>query len=395
MSTPNSTSSTANSSTGFNPRDPSNFLTSPPTVVVKVVGTARADINGLLGIVTSYNMERERYLLHVTSTQSTMALKKENLQKAGMFETYRSQWEQLKNDPRVREKVAHYLNYCQQQVHPYSLWHVVGAVFVVLVTMLFLFGFTKCLMMTSLLILLLIIVGPDLMRKSPWQVVVRNFPTRAKETLEQQLPFLRGRLTDRMALGLIMLVVAFCVQSLFVSSNKAPPTAAFPKAMSTAPTVPMTTSQTTTLPVLDKDAIEKYYKLGFEDALKEKEHGASIQEELNKLQSLEQSHRRASEETFATLSENLEDVDGSAYDYYPPQPPPPSSKSLFSRLINFSSMGSMMYIYRIVKEKGTDRTTNMFSVGQLAANLQHDTELWQQAMLVFSVYNLLRVLLSW
>lgn len=37
-------------------RDPRGYVTVPPSVVVKVTGTGRSDINGLLGLVTSYNI---------------------------------------------------------------------------------------------------------------------------------------------------------------------------------------------------------------------------------------------------------------------------------------------------------------------------------------------------
>jgi len=62
-------------------RDPSKLVTSPPSVFVTVVNTGRHDINGLLGIVVSYNMEHERYLVHMTRSQSTMALKEHNLKR--------------------------------------------------------------------------------------------------------------------------------------------------------------------------------------------------------------------------------------------------------------------------------------------------------------------------
>jgi hypothetical protein len=307
------------------------------------------------------------------------------------MESYRSQWEQLKNDPRVREKVAHYVRWCQQQVHPFNLWHVVGGVFVLFATMLWMFGFTKCIMMTSLLILLLIIVLPDVLARTPWQLVARRFPTRSRETLEQQMPFLRGRLTDHMALAIVMLVVAFCVQSLFVSSK--PPIAALTKPVTlTPPTVPMTDKApraTSPLPVFDKEAIEKFYQLGFQDASNGKDEGYSIKEELEKLEILVQSLEMAKDET----TMRVDDVDQD-YDYFPPSPRQ-EPKSLLLRLLNFSSIGSMLYIYRMLKEKGTDPNTSLFSAGQLAANLQHDTELWQHAMLAFSAYNLLRIVLSW
>jgi hypothetical protein len=70
-------------------RDPSNLVTSPPSVFVTVVNTGRHDINGLLGIVVSYNMEHERYLVHMTRSQSTMSLKKHHLKRVGDFQRAR------------------------------------------------------------------------------------------------------------------------------------------------------------------------------------------------------------------------------------------------------------------------------------------------------------------
>jgi hypothetical protein len=97
-------------------RDPRGYVTVPPSVVVKVTGTGRNDINGLLGIVVSFNVERERYLVHMAKSQSTMALRKEHLSKASIVESYRAQMEQLQNDARVREKMSKYMNLCRQHV---------------------------------------------------------------------------------------------------------------------------------------------------------------------------------------------------------------------------------------------------------------------------------------
>jgi hypothetical protein len=379
---PSSTGVGGNSST----RDPMGFLTSPPSVVVKVVGTARDDINGLLGTVLNYNMERERYLVHMSTSQSIMALKKENITKASLIEKYRCHWQQLQNDPRVREKVAHYIRWCEQQVQPYKLWQVVGALVLFLGTMFYLFGFTRCLMMVSLIMLLLVIVMPDITAKTPWKVMMQRFPTRSRETLEQQLPFLKGKLSDRMALAAVMVIIAFSIQSLFVSRTMS----STPKVPSAPPIRPISTSTTSTTTEMDKKMMEKYYHLGFQDAMDGKDMGHSIQEELDKITQAEQLRSLLMQEATGTT----DPLDGGDFDYYPP-PQPARPKSTMSKLLNFSSVGSIYYIYRMLKEKGTDQSTNLFSMGQLAANLQHHTEWWQQAMLVFSVYNLIRILVSW
>jgi hypothetical protein len=191
-------------------RDPSGYVTSPPSVIVKVVGTARDDINGLLGLVGSFNMDREQYLVHMTESQSTMALKKENLTRANMIEFCQCQFQQLRNDPRVREKFAYYVSVCRQYVAPMDLSKVIGGIACGWLYLLFRAGIAKTIMFTLLTILLLVMIAPDVFSKaspvspvcplflpvfltslsiiildsvSMQRVIIKNFPDRAKETL--------------------------------------------------------------------------------------------------------------------------------------------------------------------------------------------------------------------
>jgi hypothetical protein len=347
-----------------------------------------------------------------------MALKKENLRKASFVESYKAQWEQLKNDPRVREKVAHYIRWGQQHVQPYNLWHVLIALTVFQLVMLYCVGFTKTVMVDSLLILLLVIALPDFVTRTPWPIAIRRFPTRARDTLEQQMPILKGRLSERMALVIVLALVAFCVQSLF-TTRAAPPPPPPPVASTTVPFPPQAKSVSSSPPVLSKftstskgpsklvltpETIEKYYNLGYQDATNEKEKGYSIQDELDRLIKQQQDEEEATATATTTIDMNGpslgEDGDYDDELYYMNHhqqqqqlpPPPKEKKSILGKLMNFSTMGSVYYIYRLLKEKGTEPTTNLFSIGQLAANLQHHTEPWQQGMLLFSIYNVVRML---
>jgi hypothetical protein len=333
-------------------RDPSGYVSGTPSVVVKVVETARNDINGLLGIVISYNLERERYLVHMTQSQSTMALRKENLAKANMMESYRAQWQQLQNDPRVREKMAHYVTLCQQYVSPMQLSHVVGSVVTGLTALLYLVGLTKTIMTTSLLVLMIVIAGPDLLNKSPPQVIFQHFPARARQTMEQQMPILRGKLSNRIALGVMMFLVALCLQSLVLGGRfKGPP----------GPV----------LPLLDRPSLEKYYDMGFEDATKDHTHGHSLKEELASLNMLDEDPLDASD-----------DAEGGK-----------KKPTFLAKLCNLTNVISMFFLYRSIADLGTDQSTDLFSIGQLAANMQHHTEWWRKALLVLSLYNFLRIFL--
>lgn len=410
--------SSSSADTGANPRDPSGYLTSStnPSTVVKVVGTGRDDINGLLGIVVSYNVERERYLVHVPVSQSTMALKKENLQKATFIESYRAQWQQLRNDPRVKEKMNHYKTWCEQQVQPFKLTHVVGAVLTMWVGLWFLFGFTKTVMVTSILLLLLVIVAPDLIvQRCPPKVVLQRFPMRAREILEQQMPFLRGRLTDKMATITILFLVLFCVQSLFFTgggkSSSTTQTTATGAGGSTGGSSILdyfgaTTKSTSGGGLPNRDLLQAVYNSGFQDATMQRVHGFSFQTEIDTWLTQQRGDKMEPKKYPSRVNDGDDNNDGSVDPYsdlddplfrqhhnHPPPSSPPPPPSFLSKLMRFSTLGSVFFVYRLVKDKGTDQTTGLFSVGQLAANLQHNTEVWQQGMLLYSLYNIVTTVL--
>lgn len=161
-------------------RDPKGYVTSPPSVVVRVINTSRADFNSMLGIVTDYNTERERYLVYMPRSQSTMAIQQENLTKAGTIDTYRCHWQQMRNDPRVREKVGYYISLARKFVSPFELSKVLLALSIAWFYTLLHFGLAKTIMVTSVPIMLFIIVAPDIMSKSTPSILCKNFPRRAR-----------------------------------------------------------------------------------------------------------------------------------------------------------------------------------------------------------------------
>lgn len=325
-------------------------MTVPPSVVVKVTGTGRNDINGLLGIVISFNVERERYLVHMTRSQSTMVLKKEHLSKANIIESYRAQVEQLRNDARVREKMSKYLNLCRQFVAPLQLSHVVGGALAVIVGLVYIIGLLRTIVTISLIILIGTIAAPDV--TSGPRTIFDNFPERARTVIEKQIPVLRGKLTNRQAVGAILVMVALCIQSLVVSTGR-------------IDNKPRRSSPGNR--VVDTIMLERYYNLGYEDAVKGRHHGSSL------LGNLQRDGKR-----WENIS-NEESGGGKM------------RESVFTKLMNLRNIASIIYLYRSVVELGTDQSTSLFSVGQLAANVQHHTEWWRKALLLLSMYNVLRI----
>lgn len=346
-------------------RDPCGYVTVPPSVVVRVTGTGRNDINGLLGIVVSFNVERERYLVHMTRSQSTMALKKEHLSKASIMESYRAQSEQLRNDARVREKMSKYLNLCRQFVAPMKLSHVVGGVLVLITSLVVTVGFLKTMMTTSLIALIATIASPD--ASSGPQAIVNNFPERARTVIEKQIPILRGKLTNRLALGVILMLVALCAQSLVHSGAKTDsykPRRSFSKK-----------------PVIDMAMLERYYSLGYEDAAKGRQHGSSLAGDIDKMKLVHAEEEVVSQESDDELDDEDVGNEGGGK----------RRNTIFYKLTSMTNIASMIYLYRSMIELGTDQSTSLFSIGQLAANVQHNTEWWRKALLGLSLYNVLRI----
>lgn len=335
-------------------RDPCGFITVPPSTVVRVTGTARQDINGLLGIVESFNVEKERYLVHMTRSQSTMAIRKENLAKASFVESYQAQWEQLQNDARVQEKMSNYLNFLRQYVAPLALSHVVGGVLTLLVFLVYFMGLAKTILLISSISLIALIAGPDL--TSGPKGVVENFLERASAMIEKQFPIIRGKISNRIAVCIILCLFTVCIQSLFSIVVGAEL---------------RHTEKTLEMPTIDRAVLEQYYSFGYEDAVKGRVHRFSLAGEF----AGQTKTMRLAEEV---RKEVFDEVEGSPLLF-------------LRRFTSLTNLGSIFYLYRSVIDLGTDQSTNLFSMGQLAANIQHNTEWWKKAVLVLSLYNVLRI----
>jgi len=384
----------AQSSAGSQPseRDPSGFVTNPPTTVVKVAETARDDINGLLGLVVSYNMERQRYLVHMTKSQSTMAFKPENLVKGSMLEQYKCQWQQLKNDPRVRQKVAQYLREMQHFVAPARLSHIMMGCGVVLLLLFYFVGFMNTILAVSMLALLAVIAGPDIVAKKPPALIAQNFPNRARVRIEEMVPALRGKLSNKLALGIVAFMVAMTLRTLYVSAGGRSTRSAGSMPI---PPRPPTMASSGTAPV-DVSILNKYYEMGFQDAKAGAEQGSSIPATEIMQAELKRSLEYVNTEDISTggtiSDDSLYGQESSSYDAATAPPPSTSSSSWFDskNTASMTNAMSMFYLYRNVMDLGMDSSTGFFSIAQLAANVQH-LELWRQGLLAMSVYRVLRI----
>lgn len=341
--------------------DPSNFITNPPSTVVKVKGTAREDVNGKLGIAVQFDADRGRYLVHMVSTQTTMALKPENLEKAGMFDTAKAQMEHIRKDPNIQREISKYYSMAQRFLGGVKPEYAgVGLVALCIVGMYFV-GFTKIMMAVSLLLMLGMIIGPDIVQGLPMQIVAQNFPRRSRETLEINLPILKGRISDQVAAGIVLAMLGLGLVLLFSGGAASKAAAAAASSRAAPMAAPLSTS---------KESLEAAYKLGFEDATGGMQYGHSL--------SMIEDDATSSAATFD--DDQLEFADA---------PLPPEKKSSFGLTQGLS----LFYIYRMAMELGGDGAGGAFSMERMIANLK-TAGVMKLGILGFSVFNVVRPFLN-
>lgn len=338
--------------------DPNGFVSSPPSTYVKIQNTAREEMNGQFGLVISFSSERGRYVLLLCQNGSQVMLKAENLVPASLIEKYQAQYQQLRNDPRVKQQIRAFYNKAQRQLGGTKPEYAAGALGLALIFMIYFIGFTKMIMLISFVVLLGLIVAPDVSSFGVrnWNLILRNFPKRCRETIEQTVPAARGRITDRMALGLVIVMLFMVGKTIITTSPKATPAAP------PTPRAPPTTST-----VASSTSLDEAYRLGFVDATDNLPFGTSSLEPLKAAGSAPRIP--------------INDID---YDYMPTPSSPPSTKSGFG----FGTAMSLLMIGRTVMQLGMG-PNGSFDVQAAVANLQ-TLPLYQQGLLGFSVFNVLR-----
>jgi hypothetical protein len=200
-------------------RDPLNIVRNPPSCVVKIHGTSRDDVNGQLGIAMQFNTERGRYVVHLVNTQTTMAIKPDNIVQASTIETYQAQFQQIRKDPAVRRQITHYYNMAQAKLG-FKPEYAGGAIALALLALIYFIGFSRTLMILSMIMMVALIIGPDVANGMSPRLVAQHFPRRCRETIEQSAPFARGRLTDPIAAGIVIAMLLLAGTSVFLSPQR-------------------------------------------------------------------------------------------------------------------------------------------------------------------------------
>mmetsp|Transcript_9789 Transcript_9789/g.13799 ORF Transcript_9789/g.13799 Transcript_9789/m.13799 type:complete len:373 (-) Transcript_9789:187-1305(-) len=363
--------------------DPSGYVTNPPSTIVKVVNTARDDINGQLGYVTAYNQGRGRYIVHMTGTQSTTALKPENLVQGNMVDKAKANFQQMRNDPNIKRQLQEVYTVMDRKIpDPYKPEHAAIALLVLVVGCIHVIGFTKMISLVTLLILLGVILAPDLMAAASSQqppsiqTIAANFPRRCRETIEQSFPSSAGKVTDKIALGIVVVLVVFVGKGLLTSPAKQA-RRTMEAANAAAANSTMGSSSSSRMMKQSSEFLKQAYKSGFDDATSGKEFGTSLSQVIADYQ---ENNDTPMEPLTTATPPNL-DFDEGYNNYLSSQSPKKSS-------FGFGTAMSFFAVIRTGWELGRDPMGG-FDVNRMVANAK-TMEPWKMGILGFSVYNILR-----
>ena len=322
-----------------------------------------------MGVAVQYNQDKGRYLVHMVSNQSTMAFKPENLEKAGMIDSAKAQMEMIRKDPNIQREIQKYYNLAQQKLGGIKPEYAAGGVLVVFVLCMYFVGIAKSFMALSLLLLLGLIVGQDVMQGLSARTVAENFPRRCREAIEMNAPFLRGKINNLIAAGIVGAMLGLGFMSLFVGSSAAKAAAV----SSSSSTIPSGGA------VASRASLERAYKLGFDDGNDGLDFGTSLAKILGE----------GDDTAVPDMPGDIQDDPMEFQDTRLPPVPPSPRKSFFSSFGITQAM-SAFYVYRMVMEMGTDPSgASGFSPERLVANLQ-TVGVWKLGILGFSLFNLVK-----
>jgi hypothetical protein len=323
-------------------------------LVLVVVNTARDDMNGQLGIVVQFQQERGRYLVHMTQSQTTVAMKPENLQKGGYMDQAKAYYQQVSRDPQIQQILNRLAAYLPPGVPP--KYAAIGAGLAVVMFVYFV-GFSRTMMMLSFAMMILMVIGQDLLAGANSNTIIRNAPSRFRDLVREQCPggnYLVGKSYEHYVhMALAAFILVFFVKSMM------------PVSKSTAST------NTATMPsrnlMTNTKMAEEYYKLGFEDATAQKLYGASLPADLS-----------ANDPTTTSNYDPMDD--------FPDYRMPPSTGGMMGKLFSFSSAMSVLYLGRTAMELGKD-ANGSWSFLLFRQNLV-TLEPWKLGLLGLSLYRL-------
>jgi len=322
-----------------NNSDPQNFVQE----IVKVVNTSRDDVNGSTGVVVNYNTGRGRYSVVLgRNPRDVMSFKPENLQKANFIEGIQAKYllskYQLMQSPQgmeMRRQWTQFSNtYLPSQLRsPEAFFGSIGLVFLLMV---YFFGFLKVVLFVSLFTMPLLLVGQELMQGTPVINCIKLIPSKIVMAIRDATGY---NVSYRVATSIILVMYALSIRPLISS--------------------PQRSKLSTRREESSMDQAEKFYKMGWDDAMNSMNYGSSMSSSYD--------------------GENL------AYDDYS------GRSSRFGGMWSQISVAMSLAVFvraLIDLAKGPEG----MRVENIVPNLKR-MEPWRVAMLAFSLYRVVKVIM--
>jgi len=381
--------------------DPSGYVTNPPSTFVKVVGTAREDINGRIGIVQSYSSERSRYAVwllrsfrapdarnaaadaaaaRASAGAGVLSFKVENLAKASMLEKAKAQTYMAWDDVQViakglmaREDLRRAYTSLQTRLPGgLKLRHVGAALLTMFFVSIRTFGLSKTALATSLSILTVSVILPDILAGNDIKTAARNFPRHWRNSIAKATGF--NRITEKQALAGFAFFFILAVKMIMAPSPQlgSPAKNDYLDARD-IPQKPPSHRQATA--VMSDPA--EIYMLGFQDSKEGREYGTSLPKNLPDLRTVEPNE-----------DSNLFDGNPSEWDLNPPPPPPAEEKVPETMMGAFRTTMSGFTLYKFFSEACLT-PQGQFQPRLFMTNVKLMPS-WKVAAAVFCMYNVLR-----
>merc|ERR1712157_713607 len=139
------------------------------------------DLNDLFGIVQKYSTDRGRYIITIVPTNNNVSLKPENIRKASFVEKTKVQvelsWNLVKDrmkDPQVQAHLRQTYASLENRLG-FKPEYLIYAIILLFLVSIRLFGFSKTIMASSLIGIILAVSAQDLINGVPLRSTVTNF----------------------------------------------------------------------------------------------------------------------------------------------------------------------------------------------------------------------------
>jgi len=369
-------------STNTNDNDPANILSK--TVKVHSI-TARQELNGTFCTVKSYLPEQNRYIVQfppttpATQSPSQISLRADNLTPANYIERTRYTIAEMKqaatalaHDPQTRAVIRQVYSEAERRLPPrVKPEYAVGLVLLLMGVIIYVFGFTRVMFLSSILLLVGSVILPDVMAGAGVKGTARNFPSRWRAMVVEGTGF--QWITERMALGGFVFLLLMTGSVLIKSGGGGGGRGRTQAAVGGNRGGGLNAESLLAENVV-KWTMEDVYKMGFDDAAQVKDHGASLPTNHASM-----GYFAATASRRTSTSNGEDNVDWNDYES-PTSPTPPKKKGG----LGMGSILSLLAIGRAVKDMGFN-VEGKFDFPLLVANVRL-MEKWKLGFLGIAIY---------